>query len=42
MHHSLAQFSVNYNQTQKSQLKYGIKYDLYKILLENKNPIREF
>jgi len=28
---SVTSFSVNYNSTQKSQLKYEIKYDLYKI-----------
>jgi len=29
-------FSINYNKTHKSQIKYEIKYDLYKISPKNK------
>jgi len=33
---SVALFSINYSKTHKSQLKYEIKYDLYKISPKNK------
>jgi len=33
---SVTSFVINYNKTHKSQLKYEIKYDLYKISRKNK------
>jgi len=31
-------FSINYNKTHKSRLKYEIQYDLYEISPKNKEP----
>jgi len=31
-------FSLNYNKTHKSRLRYEVNYDLYKIRQENRKP----
>jgi len=37
---SVASFSINYKKTHNSRLKYGVKYDLYKITHKNLKKLK--